>query len=185
MIQGGFDKREFEALFEATFDDLMAFVYSYVREREAARDVVHDAFFTLWEQRGMVDVSRSPKAFLYKMARNGALNHLRHRKVVASNEVQLACSLKDAGREMARYENALARLSAHVSELPERQRRALVGCFVEGKGYKEVAEELGVSVNTVKTHLQRAMKFLRGLTRDEIFLIFFLKKNAAACHPFA
>jgi RNA polymerase sigma-70 factor (ECF subfamily) len=176
MTQGDFNKQQFEELFEARFDDLMAFAYSYVRDEEVARDVVHDAFFTLWENREIVDISRSPRAFLYKMTRNGALNYLRHRKVIASNENQLAYNMEQAAREMTNYENTLARLSEHVRSLPGQQRRVLESCFVDGKGYKEIANELEISVNTVKTHLQRAMKYLRELMQDEIFLLFFLKK---------
>jgi RNA polymerase sigma-70 factor (ECF subfamily) len=176
MAQGNFDKTQFEQLFEARFDELIAFVYSYVRDREVARDIVHDAFFTLWENRAIVDVALSPKAYLYKMARNGSLNYLRHRRVVASNENQLVYSMEQAGREIENYERNLARLVDHVRALPEKQRRVLEGCFVEGKSYKEIAGELEISVNTVKTHLQRAMKYLRDLTREDLFLLFFIKK---------
>ncbi|MDR2130702.1 MAG: RNA polymerase sigma-70 factor [Odoribacteraceae bacterium] len=176
MVQEGFGKEQFERLFEEHFDDLVSFVYSYVRNKEVTRDVVHDAFFTLWENRELVDLSLSPKAYLYKMARNGALNYLRHQKVIADNEKPLAYSLKQAAREIAHYERALVRLSEHVRELPEQQRRVLEGCFVDGKSYKEIAATLDISVNTVKTHLQRAMRYLRALMRDELFLLFLLRK---------
>ena len=46
-------------------------------------------------------------------------------------------------------------------------------CFIEGKGYKDVAEEFGISLNTVKTHLSRALKFLREEMHDEVVLLFF------------
>ena len=49
-------------------------------------------------------------------------------------------------------------------------------CLVEGKMYKQVAEELDVSVNTIKTHIKRALAFLREQMEDDLILLFFFKK---------
>ena len=53
----------------------------------------------------------------------------------------------------------------------EKQREVLTLCFMQGKSYQEVADGLGVSVNTVKTHIKRGLKFLRDELQDDALLL--------------
>ncbi len=50
-------------------------------------------------------------------------------------------------------------------------------CFVEGQTYKDVAEEMGISVNSVKTHISRGLKFLRNELKEEMVMLFLLKRE--------
>jgi RNA polymerase sigma-70 factor (ECF subfamily) len=114
------------------------------------------------------------------MARNGALNYLRHRRVIARNESALAYNAESAEREAGRYEQTLQRLTTLAGELPAQQRRVVELCFVKAMDYKEIAHAMGISVNTVKTHLQRAMKILRDGMREDLFLLFLLRGALAS-----
>ncbi len=162
MLKKSFDKRYFEVLFETHFEDLMAFAYGYVRDHEISKDIVHDAFMTLWRRREVLDTSLSLKAYLYKLTRNMALNFLRHQRVILTNEQAIITHEKEARQDMDDYDKYLDLLVIHVRKLPEKQQEVLNLCFVEGKMYKEIAEDLGISVNTVKTHLKRAILYLRS-----------------------
>ena len=73
-----FNDKYFERLFETQFERLMAFVCSYVGDEEAAKDIVQDAFLTLWNNRRKLDKSLSVKSYLFAIAQNYALNYLRH-----------------------------------------------------------------------------------------------------------
>ena len=162
MPQAHFNKRDFELLFETHFEDLMAFVYGYVRNQEIARDIVHDAFMALWKRREVLDKRLSPKAYLYKLSRNMSLNYIRHQRVILTNEQSIITYEKDIRQEMDDYDKSYELLAKYVNELPDKQREVLKMCFVEGKMYKEIAADLGISVNTVKTHLKRAIQHLRS-----------------------
>ncbi len=181
MTQESFSKKQFQQLFESRFDDLMAFVSSYVKDREVAKDIIQDAFFTLWKNRKIIDISQSPKSYLYKMARNYALNYLRHQKVVTGNEHLLTYNTMQIEQDLETYEKNLANLTAYIQTLPDKQRQVLEQCFVEGMSYKEIADELHISVNTVKTHLKRAINYLRDLMKDDLVLLFFIKKYQIKC----
>ena len=61
---------------------------------------------------------------------------------------------------------------AELKKLPEQEYNVLVKIVLEDKKYKEVAEELHISVNTVKTHLSRALKMLRRFNMIEILILF-------------
>ena len=170
------DNKTFEDLFELHFTKLMGFVFNYVRDEEVAKDIVHDAFLTLWSNRKRLNPVYPVKSYLFTLAQNCALNYLRHLRVVTGNEQAVTELLEAANEELDDYEKRLVRLEEKFAQLPEKQREVLVKCVVEGKKYKEVAEELDITVNTVKTHITRALKFLRDeLQEDLIMLLLCLK----------
>ena len=170
------DNKTFEDLFELHFTKLMGFVFNYVRDEEVAKDIVHDAFLTLWSNRKCLNPTYPMKSYLFTLAQNCALNYLRHLRVVTGNE-QAVVELLAANEDLNDYEKRLVRLEEKLAQLPEKQREVLVKCVVEGKKYKEVAEELDITVNTVKTHITRALKFLRDeLQEDLIMLLLCLRR---------
>ena len=169
-----FNDKYFEYLFETQFERLMAFVCSYVGDEEAAKDIVQDAFLTLWNNRRKLDKSLSVKSYLFAIAQNYALNYLRHRKVVADNEEPLSHYLLQEDEPVENREKLLAALDEKLKELPPQQRTILEKCVIQNKKYKEVADELGISVNTVKTHLARALKYLRDNLDEKKMLFLYI-----------
>lgn len=172
-----FDEKYFERLFEGCFERLMGFVCSYVKDEEAAKDIVQDAFLTLWDNREKMDRSRSVKSYLFAMAQNYALNYLRHQKVVEMNEREVSDYFSaQEEKNVEEREKQLTALEEKLKELPGMQRIVLEKCVVEEKKYKEVADELGVTLNTVKTHLARALAFLRKELGEAAVLLLYISK---------
>ncbi len=91
-----------------------------------------------------------------------SLNYIRHQRVILTNEQSIITHEKDMRQEMDDYDRSYELLAKCVNKLPEKQRVVVKMCFVEGKMYKEIAVDLGISVNTVKTHLKRAIQSLRS-----------------------
>ena len=79
-------ERIFEALFKSHFRDLTRFVFGYVNDEEAAKDIVHDAFLAIWQKLEFLDASYPMHPYLYTLCRNGALDYLKHLRVVNENE---------------------------------------------------------------------------------------------------
>ena len=152
MARDLLENKAFEELFDLHYGNLVGFVYGYVRDEEVAKDIVHDAFLTFWTNRKHLDLSYSAKSYLFTLAQNYALNYLRHLRVVEVNEREVTALLESASEEFLK-------------------------CVVEEKKYQEVADELDVSINTIKKHMVRALKFLRGELQDETVLLFVLKKK--------
>ena len=92
------DNKTFEDLFELHFTKLMGFVFNYVRDEEVAKDIVHDAFLTLWSNRKRLNPTYPVKSYLFTLAQNCALNYLRHLRVVTGNE-QAVTELLEAANE--------------------------------------------------------------------------------------
>ena len=166
------NRNEFEGLFDLYYKDLTGFVYGFVNDLEVARDLVHDIFLNLWKNRSVLNPDRSVKSYLFTIARNSALNYLKHQRVIAINEWQVADEYENTDGDEEELEERLKRVRKRLEELPEKQRAVVLRCYVEGKMYKEVAAEFNISENTVKTHLMRGMKFLREGLREDFVLLF-------------
>lgn len=143
MIENDLNNDSFESLFKSHFGDLVGFVCSYVNDEEVAKDIVHDVFFVILKNKKKLDTSYSLKSYLFTLAKNYALNYLKHLRVVAMNEREVIDVLQNADEELDNYEQRVARLNKKLGELPDKQREVLIKCFVEGQKYKEVAEGWG------------------------------------------
>ena len=74
-------------------------------------------------------------------------------------------------------EETISRVKSLIDELPEQRRRILELAAFYGKTYQEIAEMLGISVNTVNTQMSRAYRFLRDrLNKDDLLVLFFFRK---------
>lgn len=82
-----------------------------------------------------------------------------------------------AGQDTEELESRLERVRRLFEKLPEKQKEVVFKCCIEGKLYRETAQEMQISENTVKTHLLRAMKFFRQELRGDILLLFMLVKR--------
>lgn len=178
MAQELLDNKGFEELFGLHFGNLAGFVYNYVKDEEVAKDIVHDVFLTLWNNRRRLNPVYPVKSYLFTLAQNSALNYLRHLRVVEANERVVSEVLEASAEELDDYERRLQRLEEKLALLSDKQREVLVKCVVEGRKYKEVAEEMDISLNTVKTHITRALKFLRDELQDDLVLLFMLGNKA-------
>jgi RNA polymerase sigma-70 factor (ECF subfamily) len=168
------DTQAFELIFRRHYESLWRFAIGYVSSPDVARDLVHDLFSHIWERRHEWAVQGSVAPYLFRAARNRALNHLRHERTVLKWREDAA----QAGSEDA-VESAILRqvergpveamiaaddatlLRRAVAALPERQRQALVLRWFDGLTNPEVAAVLGVSVKAVESLLVRAFAALR------------------------
>lgn len=176
MAKESFNDGTFEDMFRSYFQDLMRFVCSYVNDEEVAKDIVHDVFFAVLRNKKHLDASYSMKSYLFTLSRNYALNYLKHLRVVAMNEREVVEVLENTGDELEVYEERVSRLNEKMAELPEKQREVLIKCFVDGRKYQEVADEMEISVNSLKTHISRGLKFLRNELREDVILLMFTLK---------
>ncbi|WP_018337600.1 RNA polymerase sigma-70 factor [Butyricimonas synergistica] len=174
MSKDFLEHKVFEELFDLHYGNLVGCVYGYVRDEEVAKDIVHDTFLTFWNNRKRLDLSYSAKSYLFTLAQNYALNYLRHLRVVEVNEREVTELLESASDELVEYDERIARVEKKLVQLPDKQREVFLKCVVEEKKYQEVADELKVSINTVKKHMARALKFLRDELQDETILLFLL-----------
>lgn len=150
-------------LFEAHYDRLVYFCLQMTKDEEQARDIVQDAFISYWQQHKTVDQHPSViKRFLYNSVRNASLNYLRHRKVVLTHQNTLAPEESESSvMEHIITAEVLGYIHDSLHSLGEPYRNICVKAFMEGMKNQEIADELGISINTVKKQKQKAIELLR------------------------
>jgi RNA polymerase sigma-70 factor (ECF subfamily) len=125
-------------------------------------DIVQEAYARLWHARTKSRLS-SAKGFLFTAARNLAIDTLRRRQAVTHesiSEVTQMPALEEAPgvAESLERQQRLQVLNEAIASLPTRCREVLVLRHLDGLAYKEIAERLGISPNTVKLHIIKGMR---------------------------
>jgi len=156
---------QYEAVFYKMKDKLYRYALRFVKEAEAAEDVVQDVMYKLWQKRQEVDAIENLEAWLMVLTRNRSLDILRK---VKDNQVNIdeAYSLSDsapiADKQM---ENAdlMAQLNACVNQLPEKQRTVFHLREIEQMTYEEICVMTGYNLDDVKVSLFRARKHIQRM----------------------
>ena len=128
-------------------------------------DIAQVAFLRLWRRQSQPDSERpkSPKAVLFAIARNAAIDEVRHQTVARTDSVAEAGELHvlDGGPGVLETVNArqeLEFLAEALRDLPARCRQVITLAKIYGLTEKQVADQLGISENTVRTHVVRGME---------------------------
>jgi RNA polymerase sigma-70 factor (ECF subfamily) len=163
------DVTAFEAVFHALCPVLCLHVQRYVGSAEIAEDVVQDLFLALWRKREQLDIQESITSYLYRAARNRAIDALRHERVVERWQGK-SLSLPDMSPAVIEDELLDAEFSAAVQQaidvLPERCRVIFQLHRQDGLSYAQIAHRLDLSINTVETQMGRALRSLRARLRS-------------------
>lgn len=160
------DKDAFGILFQRYFQDLHRFIWGYVKREDIAEELVQDVYIKIWEQRHLLDSSKSIKAFLYRIARNLAIDFLRHQKTVNEWQLEKKALYKYSFHssfldDRLSDKMVLKDVQEAIERLPERQRLIFILSRYNQLTYVEIARFLNISVNTVETQIVRALKKLR------------------------
>lgn len=162
LIEG--DEDAFCELYATYKSRLIYFAMRFLKSREYAEDVFQDAFTVVWQSRRFINPDASFSSYLYTIMRNRILNQLRN----AANEEKLKESIlsqaldytEDTKREVML--NDLKSLISHaLQQLTPRQREIFEMSREAQLSHKEIADKLGISVNTVQEHISTSLKLIR------------------------
>lgn len=159
------ESRAWRALVDAHSESIYRFAYRMLGERDAAEDVVQETFSRLWRQAHRWRPEAPLRAWLFRVAGNLAIDDLRKRRPVREVTPDDVEEGPGVEHRIAREEEAAA-VWRMVNRLPDRQRRALILCRLEGMSMTEAGEVLGCSVGAVESLLSRARAALRAALDD-------------------
>ena len=150
-------------LFEIYFKKLVLFAEYFLMDREEAEDIAQEVFVDLWTNvRELPEISNL-KSYLFVQVRNRCLNRLKHLHVEDfSKQWLLEAQMYAEIPEVEIDQELLKRVYGVIEELPDQSKVIFKRCVLDGKKYREVAQEMEISVNTVNTHMKRAYKFIRS-----------------------
>jgi RNA polymerase sigma-70 factor (ECF subfamily) len=159
------DERALELVFRAHYPAMVAVVRRIVFAPDVAEELVQDVFFKLWTKRESLAEIDALKTYLYRAARNTALNHLRRLKLEQAHEEREAAkgepSTIESTDDSATASEVTEAVHAAINRLPTRCREIFLMSREGGLTYGEIAAELGISIKTVETQMGRALKSLR------------------------
>ena len=147
------EQEAFQRLFETFHKALCFFAARIVRDHLEAEDIVQDVFLSFWKMdRGGFPNLKTIKTFLYNSVQHRCLNYLRDLEIRDRNYRNLKREELDEDYFLCQQIRAevVAELFGAIDELPD----------------KKIAEELDISLNTIKTQKQRAKSYLRGRLGD-------------------
>lgn len=171
------DRGAFEQIFRTYYTDLCRFCIKYVRDEQVAEEVVQEVFINIWERRASLKITTSIKSYLFTAIRNRSFNYLKLQLPKEQKKVDLegVGYMEDDSREQ---EMIMDELRQHVNDaveaLPNKCRIIFSLSRNAGMTYKEIAEELDISVKTVENQIGLALKKLRESLNpiwDKIMLI--------------
>ena len=159
------DPGKLKEFFNDSFAWVVAFARNYLGQDDTCEDVVQDTFVAFWEQRASFKNIYYVKAFFYKTIRHKCLNYIRHQKITprhASEEQQMQNDLADKSYfiDTIIQEEASRMIYEEILKLSNMGRQVML-LALDGYSNDEIAEKLGISVNTVRTHKARTYQYLR------------------------
>lgn len=162
----------FKPFFESFYPSLCIFANKYTRDNEASLDIVQEAFVYIWNKKDDISSINSAKAYLFKYVKNRSLNYLRdHEKRKNINFERLDSEF--FFRDNLIEEETYRIIYDAIKNLPP-QGQKVIELSLDGYKNQEIADELNISVNTVKTIKLRAFKSMREELKDNIFILFIL-----------
>lgn len=165
------DTAAFESIFKNLYKPLCAYAMVMMKDKDSSEEIVQQVFVKIWERRASLNVSSSLKAYLYQIVRNDCLNALKHEKIKEQYRQHKVIEMQQ------HHENASHRLTSReleqqiqnaIDELPEQCGIIFRMSRFEELKYKDIAEQLSISVKTVENQMGKALKLMRLKLADYI-----------------
>lgn len=166
LLKSG-DKSGLEILFKEFYRPLVIYASQFLSNTEDAEDLVQEVFIKFWETNRFLSINFQLRAYIYQSVRNSCLNWLDKKPRVILDPIE---SIPELTEELMLDESDwkiyMDEIYRKIEMLPPRTREIFKAIVLENKKYKDVASDLGISVNTVKTAMQRALSNLRTNLSD-------------------
>ena len=166
------DGKAFEKLFHKYNQKLYNFCYHMLRSKHEAESMVQNVFMKIWENRHMLDESLSFNSYLYKIAKNKVYNEFRSRlnqRYYREYLVEYAETFDNTVEKEINFSEFDQLLKDLMERLPERRKQIFLLSREEGLTYREIAEKLAISENTVDTQIRKALDYFRQYVREYLF----------------
>lgn len=157
------DPLAYNQLFDKYYMPLCVYSLKYCDSFQLAEDIVQDLFVKLWDEKIYMKFDNSISPYLFKAVKNNTLQGIKKQSKYQFDAIEKVVNnlMEEEPLDFATLEEEKKKLYEQVEALPEKSKEVFKAIVLENMKYKEVAERLDISVNTVKTHYARALKQLR------------------------
>lgn len=156
------DEEALKAIFDIYYEPLCVYSVQFTEQEPASEDIVQDLFIRIWEKKLYRNITHL-SMYLFFSVRNESIAFAKrqgHYEDIADLE-ESAYADWDEGFSEKDIAERRQKLHSSLQRLSPKEYTVLTEIIIHDKRYKQVADEMNISVNTVKTHLRRAMQSLR------------------------
>lgn len=161
----------FEALYDQYFSALYLHAYNKLRDREVAKDIVHDLFVSLWEKRASIPINKSISSYLYVSIRNRTLDYLakeKSKEKYLDSLIDFMEASPSATDHRVRKKMLEEQIDQVLDNLPPRLKEVFQLSRKHHLTHREISEKLNLSEQSVRSYVKDALKVFR--TRFGSFL---------------
>ncbi|WP_281234047.1 RNA polymerase sigma-70 factor [Flavobacterium gelatinilyticum] len=166
LLKQGKDKA-FDELYFRYRDSLVRFVYLRMKSTAVSEEIVQEVFASIWERRKTITIQKTFAAYIYTSVRYMTLDYIKShtvtdqyiQEVLDKNTVSFTSH--NATEESIYYDELQKAVDQAAMLLPKKSKEVFILSRVKHYTNKEIAEELNVSIETVKYHITYALKFMR------------------------
>ena len=161
-------KEEFKILFDTYFEDVRRYVLYRSGDENIATDIVQDTFMRVWEKQMMIDPKRV-KGLLFKIAGDLFISQYR-RKQVATNFLNAFQPKNNSltPEDELNFQELKNAYDTALKSMPEKQRTVFLMNRIDELKYKEIADQLGLSVKAIEKRMSQALEHLKANLKDKI-----------------
>jgi RNA polymerase sigma-70 factor (family 1) len=178
LLRGG-DRKAFAEIYTRYKWLLHAHAHKWMHDREEAKDIIHDLFSNLWDKHESLNFNSTLSGYLYAAVRNKIMNRIAHKKVESTYISSLQTFL-DKGESLTDHlvrENELRSIiEKEIAALPVKMREVFELSRKANLSHKDIAEQLDISEQTVRKHVQNALRTLRVRLGVFVFLYMLFSK---------
>ena len=168
------DHDAFTRLVDRYWNNLYGQAMAYLKDSHKAQDVVQEVFLTIWKNRSSLSDIERPEHYLYTMARNRILSEFRKKLLIPipDSMEQLQTASGAPADEQLTAKQLQELVQTVVDQMPPQRRAVFELSRQEGLKYEEIAARLGISRETVKGHMVKALAQVRTFIRHALRLLF-------------
>ncbi len=151
----------YDIIFLKYYKLLCVNAYFYLHDEQEAKDLVQAFFVEIWEKKIYMRLNGDIKGYLYRSVQNRCLNYIKKKETIEKKQEVYSLTENTYPEVDEDIEVTYNKLDNAIGELPNQRKEALKLVYLQNKKYQEAAEIMGISINSLKTHLKIGLKNLR------------------------
>ncbi|WP_431241775.1 RNA polymerase sigma-70 factor [Flavobacterium sp. P21] len=166
LLKSGKDKA-FDELYFRYRDILVRFVYLRMKSVAISEEIVQEVFTSIWERRKTIVIQKSFAAYIYTSVRYMTLDYFKSHSVTDQyiqevlDKNTISFSSHNVTEDFIYYEELQKAVDKATMLLPKKSKEVFILSRIKHYSNKEIADELNVSIETVKYHITYSLKFMR------------------------